>query len=127
VPARTARSLTWMQRLERVFDTDLRQCPRCGGAVRVIGEVIDPVVVGEILAHLAQGQGPGANRATVRPGIGSRVSDRSQVTVVLVSGLTGSAAASRKFRCLAAASNIRSELRFAGCTPDLLCRRVFRQ
>ena len=33
--------MSWMQRLRRVFDIDLRHCTRCGGTVRVIAEITD--------------------------------------------------------------------------------------
>ena len=55
-PARTARSLTWMQRLKRVFDIDLSRCAQCGGAMQVIAEITDPAVIDRILAHLGKGR-----------------------------------------------------------------------
>ncbi len=44
--------MTWMQRLRRVFEIDLRYCPRCGGPVRVIAAVIEPALITRILQHL---------------------------------------------------------------------------
>ena len=41
-----------MARLKRVFDIDISLCPRCGGKLRVIGEVTEPAVVARLLAHL---------------------------------------------------------------------------
>ena len=35
------------------FDLDVLACPRCGGRLRLIATVVDPAVVGTILAHLA--------------------------------------------------------------------------
>ena len=49
--------MSWMQRLRRVFEIDLRHCPRCGGAVRVIAEITDPGLIARILAHRDAGDG----------------------------------------------------------------------
>jgi len=35
--------MTWAQRLKRVFKLDLQSCAGCGGQVRVIAGVGDPV------------------------------------------------------------------------------------
>jgi hypothetical protein len=43
--------MTWMQRLRRVFEIDLRYCPRCGGPVRVIAAVTEPALITRILQH----------------------------------------------------------------------------
>jgi len=42
------------QRLKRVFRIDIDTCERCGGKVRIIASIEDPVVVGRILSHLEQ-------------------------------------------------------------------------
>jgi len=44
--------MSWMQRLRRVFDIDLSECPRCGGALRVLSVITDPTVIRTILEHL---------------------------------------------------------------------------
>ena len=44
--------MTWAQRLNRVFKLDLSSCETCGGQVRAIASVEDPLVIGKILAHL---------------------------------------------------------------------------
>ena len=44
--------MTWMARLKRVFDIDISRCPRCGGKLRVIGQVNEPRVIARILEHL---------------------------------------------------------------------------
>jgi hypothetical protein len=44
--------MTWAQRLKRVFGIDIETCPACGGAVRIIACIEDPVVIEKILAHL---------------------------------------------------------------------------
>jgi hypothetical protein len=41
-----------LQRLKRVFGIDIETCPACGGAVRIIACIEDPVVIEKILAHL---------------------------------------------------------------------------
>ena len=44
--------------MRRVFDLDALACPRCGGRVRVIATVQDPVVACTILAHLGLALSP---------------------------------------------------------------------
>ena len=57
--------MTWAQRLKRVFGIDIETCPICGGAVRIIACIEDPVVIEKILTHLdAKGT---AAEATRRP------------------------------------------------------------
>ena len=45
-------SMTWAQRLKRVFSIDIETCHACGGAVRIIACIEDPVVIKKILTHL---------------------------------------------------------------------------
>jgi len=45
-------SITWAQRLKCVFNVDIEICRACGGAVRVVVCIEDPVVIERILAHL---------------------------------------------------------------------------
>jgi hypothetical protein len=49
-PTRT--TMTWAQRLRRVFDFDLSRCPRCGAPLRVLAVITDPRVIAAILTHL---------------------------------------------------------------------------
>ncbi len=51
-PAERRASMTWAQRLKRVFNIDIETCSECGGAVKVIASIEDPVVIKKILAHL---------------------------------------------------------------------------
>jgi hypothetical protein len=50
--------MTWAQRLKRVFDKaplgdiDIETCSECGGDVRIIASIEDPVVIQKILTHL---------------------------------------------------------------------------
>jgi hypothetical protein len=51
-PAERRASMTWAQRLKRVFNIDIETCRECGGAVEVIACIEDPVVIEKILTHL---------------------------------------------------------------------------
>jgi hypothetical protein len=51
-PAERRASMTWAQRLKRVFSIDIETCSGCGGAVKVIACIEDPVVIDKILTHL---------------------------------------------------------------------------
>ena len=44
--------MTWAQRLKRVFGIDIETCSACGGALRIIAGIEDPVVIKNILTHL---------------------------------------------------------------------------
>jgi ribosomal protein S27E len=46
------KEMTWAQRLKRVFDIYITICNRCGGAVKIIACVEDPLVIKKILDHL---------------------------------------------------------------------------
>ena len=53
--------MTWAKRLKRVFDIDVQTCEACGGGVKIIAAVEDPVAIKKILDHLdAQGAMPQA-------------------------------------------------------------------
>lgn len=51
-------AMTWMQRLKRVFNIDIEKCERCGGRVKVVACIEDPVVIEKILQHLAKKELP---------------------------------------------------------------------
>jgi hypothetical protein len=51
-PAERRVSITWAQRLKRVFGIDIENCPACGGAVQIIACVEDPEVIEKILTYL---------------------------------------------------------------------------
>ena len=51
-PAERRASMTWAQRLKRVFNIDVETCRECGGAMKVIACIEDPVVIKKILDHL---------------------------------------------------------------------------
>jgi hypothetical protein len=44
--------MTWAQRLKRVFNIDIETCRECGGQVRIIACIEDPIVIRKILDHL---------------------------------------------------------------------------
>jgi len=45
-------AMTWAQRLKRVFRIDIETCEQCGGAVKIIASIEDPLVIAKILEHL---------------------------------------------------------------------------
>ena len=45
-------AITWAKRLKRVFNIDVETCDKCGGDVRIIASIEDPVVIKKILVHL---------------------------------------------------------------------------
>jgi hypothetical protein len=51
-PAERRAGMTWAQRLKRVFHIDIETCSQCGGAVKIIACIEDPVVIKKILDHL---------------------------------------------------------------------------
>ncbi len=53
-PAERRAAMTWAQRLKRVFGIDIETCRECGGAVRIIACIEDPIVIGKILTHLQE-------------------------------------------------------------------------
>ena len=51
-PAERRASMSWAQRLKRVFGIDIATCPACGGALRIIACIEDPLLIEKILTHL---------------------------------------------------------------------------
>jgi hypothetical protein len=47
-------SMTWAQRLKRVFNIDIETCPSCGGRMKLIACIEDPEVIKKILNHIEQ-------------------------------------------------------------------------
>ncbi|EAM7132468.1 IS91 family transposase, partial [Salmonella enterica subsp. enterica serovar Infantis] len=56
-PAQRRASMTWAQRLKRVFNIDIETCSGCGGAMKVIACIEDPIVIKQILGSFAGGGG----------------------------------------------------------------------
>jgi hypothetical protein len=53
--------MMWAQRLKRVFRIDIETCEHCGGAVRIIASIEDPVVNEKILTHIERREAAGAS------------------------------------------------------------------
>ena len=51
-PAERRAAMTWTQRLKRVFNIDIETCRKCGGAVKVIACIEDPLIIDKVLSHL---------------------------------------------------------------------------
>ncbi len=47
------RRLAWADLLQRVFEVDALACPKCGGRMRVLAAITDPIVAARILRCLA--------------------------------------------------------------------------
>jgi hypothetical protein len=50
-PEEKRRSMSWAQRLKRVFSIDVTTCVHCGGAVRIVASIEEPIAIRAILAH----------------------------------------------------------------------------
>jgi len=51
-PVASHATMSWAQRLKRVFDIDIETCSVCGGSMKVIACIEDPLVIQKILTHL---------------------------------------------------------------------------
>ena len=73
--------MSWARLLKRVFDIDIKRCPNCGGALKIIAAIEDPPVIVKILSHLAYRPAPRRVRRRVES-IYSRQSDsRKSLTI----------------------------------------------
>ena len=61
-PVERRAAMTWAQRLKRVFNIDIEICNSCGGHVKIIACIEDPVVIEKILTHLERKDAGGATR-----------------------------------------------------------------
>jgi ribosomal protein S27E len=52
LPVNVHKEMTWSQRLKRVFNIDISICRRCGGAVKTIACIEDPLVIEKILNYI---------------------------------------------------------------------------
>ena len=50
--ARIQNSMTWVQRLKRVYKTDVETYRICGGSAKVIACIEDPVIIKKILMYM---------------------------------------------------------------------------
>lgn len=44
--------MTWAERLRRVFQIDITTCPDCGGRLRWVADVTEPMLIRKILLHV---------------------------------------------------------------------------
>ena len=44
--------MKWAARLKRAFNIDIKTCEACGGPVKVIACIDEPVAINKILSHL---------------------------------------------------------------------------
>ena len=51
-PVASHAAMSWAQCLKRVLDIDIETCTVCGGSMKVIACIDDPLVIKKILAHL---------------------------------------------------------------------------
>ena len=51
-PSPARRACSWPDLLRHTFAVDVLACPRCGGRMRVVATIEDPVVIRKILTHL---------------------------------------------------------------------------
>ncbi|MEW8333312.1 MAG: IS91 family transposase, partial [Candidatus Thiodiazotropha sp.] len=72
-PAERRASMTWAQRLKRVFGIDIETCPACGGAVHIVAYIEDADVIEKMLKHVDE-KSPGSASVGLPP---SRASPRS--------------------------------------------------
>jgi hypothetical protein len=73
-----ARAWSWAALMHRAFAIDVLACPQCGGRLRLIATLHDPVVIRKLLAHLGMARsgppnpgpapGPAASRHDRIPG-----------------------------------------------------------
>jgi hypothetical protein len=54
-----AYTMSWAQRLKRVFAIEIEKCEKCGGKVKIIASIEDPEVIRKILTHLGLGEASG--------------------------------------------------------------------
>ena len=57
------RHWAWADLMRRAFDIDVLACPRCGGRLRLLGTIEDPVAIRAILDSLAVSAGARGPRA----------------------------------------------------------------
>lgn len=50
--------LSWAERLKRVFAIDVETCSQCGGSVKIISTIKDPIVIKKILDHIEKAEEP---------------------------------------------------------------------
>jgi hypothetical protein len=61
-PAKRRAAITWAQRLKRVFNIAIEICKSCGGYVKIIVCIEDPLIIKKILTHIDSKAACGAAR-----------------------------------------------------------------
>jgi len=59
--------MSWMQRLKRVLTIDIETCPDCGGKLRVIACIEDPLLIMKILGHVQRREAAATTQARAPP------------------------------------------------------------
>jgi len=59
--------MSWMQRLKRVFTIDIETCPDCGGKLRVIACIEDPLLMVKILGYVQPREAAATMQARAPP------------------------------------------------------------
>ena len=47
-------SMGWAKMLKRVFDIDIQICSKCGGQIKIISSIHNPLLIKRILTHLGE-------------------------------------------------------------------------
>lgn len=55
--ARLRAEASWARLLQKILEVDPLLCPRCGGALHVIGVITEPEVIDRIVTHVEAGGG----------------------------------------------------------------------
>ena len=53
-PDQKRRSMTWAQRLKRVFGIDVSSCVHCGGTLQIVASIKEPTTIRAIVAYFAK-------------------------------------------------------------------------
>lgn len=64
-----AYSMTWAQRLKRVFAIEIEKCEKCGGKVKIIACIEDPEVIEKLLKHLGLDDASQVKNRSPPPGL----------------------------------------------------------
>ncbi len=75
-PKERRSAMSWAQRLKRVFNTDVSICTHCGGRVRIVASIEEPIPARAIFAHF--GKHGALEQAHYRPA--ARIARSARVT-----------------------------------------------
>jgi hypothetical protein len=57
--------MTWAARLKRAFEIDIIKCESCGGSVKIVAFIDDPIAINKTLSHLQLQKGQSTHLASV--------------------------------------------------------------